>query len=346
MHRMQFDNFLDISNMVICDAATKQDNSHKRNYTPLAAIISADYGNSGSGMLPSKYYRKFLKISFQSEAFVYNVSYDCQSRFSVKSGNPAAEFTSHKGWVRMLHIAVCDDMQDQLKMISGLVNDYIEEKKLDAEVHLFQHPDSLLTVCERERFHLYLLDMVMPMMTGVQLGIEIRRLDHEAQIIYATTAPEFALDSFMANPLSYLIKPVERQKLFDTLDLAFSKIDTREEAAVSVKTCDGLRVLPLSSIACCERMGNSVRYLLTTGEAVESLTIRCPFSEHIAPLLRDGRFLQPHVSFALNMSRVESFSEQGFTLRGGAVVPIAQKQYKAVRNAYLDYRFKKGSFET
>lgn len=241
----------------------------------------------------------------------------------------------------MLHIAVCDDMPDQLAIVASLAKEYIEEKGLDAEIHPFPHPDNLLTACETERFHLYLLDMVMPMMNGVQLGIEIRRLDREAQIIYVTTAPEFALDSFTANPLGYLIKPLERQKTFDTLDLAFSKIDTGEEAGIALKTRDGLRVLPHSSIACCERLGNSVRYLLTTGETVESLTIRCPFSEHIAPLLRDRRFLQPHASFALNMSRVESLNEQGFTLRDGTVVPIAKKQYTAVRNAYLDYRFKK-----
>lgn len=241
----------------------------------------------------------------------------------------------------MLHIAVCDDMQDQLEIIAGLTKDYIEGKRLDADLKTFSHPDSLLTACETERFHLYLLDMVMPMMNGVQLGIDIRRLDREAQIIYVTTAPEFALDSFTANPLSYLIKPLERQKFFDTLDIAFSKIDTEEEAGITLKTHDGLRVLPHALIACCERLGNSVRYLLTTGETVESLTIRCPFSEHIAPLLRDKRFLQPHASFALNMSRVESLNEQGFILRGGTVVPIAKKQYAAVRNAYLDYRFTK-----
>lgn len=248
---------------------------------------------------------------------------------------------SHKGGAGMLHIAICDDMPDQLALITGLTKEYIEEKELDAEVHSFPHPDSLLTACETERFHLYLLDMVMPMMNGVQLGIEIRRLDREAQIIYVTTAPEFALDSFTTNPLSYLIKPLERQKLFDALDLAFSKIDTDEEATITVKTHNGLRILPHSLIACCERVGNSVRYLLTTGETVESLTIRCTFSEHIAPLLNDKRFLQPHASFALNMSRVESLNENGFKLRGGTIVPIAQKQYAVVRNAYLEYRFEK-----
>lgn len=242
----------------------------------------------------------------------------------------------------MLHIAICDDIPDQLTIMSDLVKDYTEEKGIDADINIFQQPDSLLTACETERFHLYLLDMVMPMMNGVQIGIEIRRLDREAQIIYATTAPEFALDSFTANPLSYLIKPLDRQTLFNTLDLAFSKIDISEEATITVKTRDGLRVLPHSSIACCERLGKSVRYLLITGETVESLTIRCPFSEHIAPLLHDKRFLQPHASFALNMSRVESLNEQGFTLRGGTVVPIAKKQYTVVRNAYLDYQFKKG----
>ncbi|MBU3194862.1 LytR/AlgR family response regulator transcription factor [Clostridium algidicarnis] len=242
----------------------------------------------------------------------------------------------------MISIAICDDILSQLEIVNIIVKEYIDEKMLDAEVYTFLHPDKLLMACETKRFHIYILDMVMPMINGVQLGVEIRRLDREAQIIYVTTATEFALDSFAANPLSYLIKPLDRQKLFNTLDLAISKINMSEEVTITVKTREGLRVLSNTSIACCERFGNTVRYLLTTGEIVESLTIRCSFSKHIEPLLRDKRFLQSHESFALNMSRVESLKEQGFILRGGTFVPVAKKQYTAVRNAYLDYRLGKG----
>lgn len=70
----------------------------------------------------------------------------------------------------MLHIAICDDQPDQLAAIAAYINDYIEKSALDAEVRLFTHPDELLVACETERFHIYILDIVMPMVNGIEAG--------------------------------------------------------------------------------------------------------------------------------------------------------------------------------
>lgn len=69
----------------------------------------------------------------------------------------------------------------------------------------FSHPDKLLTTIETESFHLYILDIVMPMVSDIALSKEIRRLDRKAQIIYATTEPQFVLHAYAASPINYLI---------------------------------------------------------------------------------------------------------------------------------------------
>ncbi len=242
----------------------------------------------------------------------------------------------------MLHIAICDDLADQLEQIRSLTNEYLEKMAIDADVRCFSHPDALLTAAESARFHIYILDIIMPMLSGVELGTQLRRLDREAQIIYATTAPEFALDSFAANPLCYLIKPVQKQKLFDALTLALSKVDRSGSDTIAVKTREGLRVLNFSSIVCCELIKNAVRYTLSSGEVLETRSIRTAFAEHVKPHLACGYFLQPHTSFILNMNRVERVTTTEFMMRGGAVVPIAKKQLAEAKQAYLDYIFKAG----
>ena len=63
----------------------------------------------------------------------------------------------------MLSIAICDDMPDQLSVISDYINEYIESNDIDAQVLQFTNPDTLLTACETESFHIYILDIVMPM---------------------------------------------------------------------------------------------------------------------------------------------------------------------------------------
>lgn len=238
----------------------------------------------------------------------------------------------------MLRIAICDDMDEELQHIVTITNEYLIMRGISAKLREFSHSDMLLTVCEKENFHIFLLDMVMPMVSGLELGREIRRNNTDAQIIYITTEPGFALDAYAVNPLHYLIKPVDKAALFSALDLASEKVDYGEETTVTVKTRNGLRTISTDMIAFCEYRRHTVVYTLVSGEMVETTTISGSFTEHIAPLQQDKRFVQPHAAYAVNMSLVERLNKEGFTLKSGAFVPVSGKQYTAVRNTYMSYR--------
>lgn len=237
----------------------------------------------------------------------------------------------------MLRIAICDDMPDQLALLAGSIQEYIETQELSADIRQFTHPDSLLAACETENFQIYLLDMVMPMVDGLEVGHVVRRVSQEAQIIYITNEPGYALDAYAVNPLNYLLKPIKKDTLFEAITLAISKVNC-SEITVTIKTKNGLRTLNVGQIACCEYVNHVVHYVLLGGEQVETTTISGSFAGHMVPLLKDERFLSPHVSFVVNMSRVEKLNHDGFTLKGGNFVPISRKQYTTVRDAYLNYR--------
>jgi Response regulator of the LytR/AlgR family len=242
----------------------------------------------------------------------------------------------------MLHIAICDDQLLELEIINEYITEYLDAYALEAETKKFSHPDELLTAIHLESFHLYILDIVMPMVSGLELGKEIRRIDREAQIIYVTTEPQYALKAYAASPTNYLIKPLDKGQFFDSLTLAISKTDLEEEQTFTVKTADSLRVIKLSEIACCEYRSHAVIFSLINDEEIVSRTFREKFSEYNLPILKDRHFLQCHTSFLINMRRVERFAKDSFTLYGGRMVPIAAKQYPAVRDAYMDYLMAKG----
>ncbi len=238
----------------------------------------------------------------------------------------------------MLRIAICDDINTELERIIALTSEYLDMRNMNAELREFSHPDELLTACEKENFHIFLLDMVMPMVSGLELGREIRHISTDAQIIYITTEPGYALDAYMVNPLHYLIKPVNESDLFAVLDLAAEKVKYGKEITITVKTKGGLRTISTDLLALCEYKRHAVIYKLKNGETFETTTIPNSFSEYIELLLRDKRFIQPHAAFAVNMSYVERLDKDGFTLKGGIFVPVSGKQYISVRNAYMSYR--------
>ncbi|EGJ10608.1 two component transcriptional regulator, LytTR family protein [Rubrivivax benzoatilyticus JA2 = ATCC BAA-35] len=236
----------------------------------------------------------------------------------------------------MIRIAICDDVPDELEHLSSLTRRYLGEHELDAEVSTFAHPDALLDALATKSFHLYLLDIVMPMVSGLELGQEIRRVDREAQIVYTTTEPQFALRAYAAQPLAYLVKPIAEAPLFEALALAVAKADVHDDRTFRVKSGDGLRVLRLADIACCEYQDHTAAVTLRDGDRIVSRTFRESFAEHCAPLLEDRRFVQCHAAYVVNLRHVERFSRDSFSLRHGKLVPIAEKRYAAVRDAYLD----------
>lgn len=188
----------------------------------------------------------------------------------------------------MVRIAICDDMSHELRNLVALTEQYVSRNGVDAEVIGFNHPDALLTAMEAERFHVYVLDIVMPMVSGLELGKAIRRIDREAQIIYASTEPQFALQAYAAHPLSYLVKPIGAPQLFDALALALARVATAEEPCFAVKTLDSLRVVNMAHIICCEYSDHATIFSMASGETVRSRTFRENFSEYCAPSCGKG----------------------------------------------------------
>ena len=73
---------------------------------------------------------------------------------------------------------------------------------------------------------------------------------------------------------------------------------------------------------------------LTTGEDVASLSLRVPFSAVAQPLLADGRFVQPHRSYVVNLEAVQLLAPGEVRMRSGARIPIPRGRETAVREAF------------
>ena len=124
----------------------------------------------------------------------------------------------------MLKIAICDDREEDREIVYMYVQHFCEERLQQAEIKVFSHPDTLICECEKFCPHIYILDIVMPMINGIQAARELRWNQPEAQIIFVTSEKSFALESFDVNPINYILKPVKKEKLFATLSLAMKHI--------------------------------------------------------------------------------------------------------------------------
>lgn len=126
----------------------------------------------------------------------------------------------------MLKIALCDDNEMQQDILMDQVSDYVKEKGIEAEITLFSNGNELLDhVKENGGFDIYVLDMIMPGMKGIDLGAELRNMGDKGHIIYLTITNAFISKAVEVQASIYLLKPITKSQLANVLDNVITQID-------------------------------------------------------------------------------------------------------------------------
>lgn len=237
----------------------------------------------------------------------------------------------------MLQIAVCDDNIDELSNMVQLIDLYRTSRHLNCEHAVFPNGFELISALEKgKRFDIYCLDIMMPGFTGIDAAKEIRTFDKTTPILFFTSSPEFALESYSVKAINYVLKPISKDKLFFTFDELLEQIKAKEEEdAVIVKSNEGIQKILFSNLVFAEVIGRNVLYHLRSGKVVECTE---PFSSVCDSLLKYGCFIKPHRSYLVNMQYVDTIENHQITLQTLSAVPVAQGKAKEIKQQYLNYQ--------
>ena len=241
-----------------------------------------------------------------------------------------------------MRITLCDDEGSQLALISSYVSEYIKREKLDIQTKKFLDPWELL---HYEGQHggsaIYLLDIVMDAMSGLELAQRLREYNPKAPIIFFTTAPEFSLEAFSVHAFAYLLKPLDKAKLFSELDKCFTYClpVKKEEPFITIKTAEGLISLRPEQINAVEYFDHRLVYHLHDNRKIETISSRDRFDKQAADIAALETFIKCASSYFVNMRNILSISHQCFEIKNGAKFPITRK-YAATKDIFLKYKFR------
>jgi len=237
----------------------------------------------------------------------------------------------------MFRVALCDDEAAQRQLTHKLLDGYFSSRGAAAKIWEFSDGQGLLNAMPDETFDLYLLDIVMPEMDGIDLGMELRKSDENGIIIYLTTSPDFALEGYSVKAASYLLKPVQEEKLFSVLDDALKTISNRHVQSIIVKTVEGTSRLLLDDILYVEQRERAPHYHLRDGSCVAGVTIQTSFQETIHPVLADKRFYLCGASFALNLCYIKSINKADVFFAGGQQTTVPRRAAAELNTVWIKF---------
>lgn len=235
----------------------------------------------------------------------------------------------------MLRIAICDDDLQELVRISKLIGRYQDKKKIALQYEIFSSAMELLETMQKGIYDVLLLDVLMPGLNGMQAAHEIRTFDNEIKIIFLTSSPEYAIESYSVNAYYYFIKPATVEKLFPILDRLILDMRRLEET-LPIRTSSGMMRIPFCRLEFLEIISKKLFFHLTDGSIKE---ISGTLSEFETELLCHVEFIKVHRSYIVNMGCIQELGSKELITYSGQSIPISRLLYGQVRKAYMENLF-------
>lgn len=233
----------------------------------------------------------------------------------------------------MIRIAICDDDREILNNMNRLLYKYQSKTLNELSVELFA--DGIELYKDADFFDIYILDIITPNITGIELAKKIRKSNESTVIIFLTSSPDFALESYDVSAFAYLMKPVVQEKLFKVLDKAILSCSNKLKNDVVIKTNGKIVDTPKESIEYVEVKRDKLVFYLCNGEVIETYGT---ISDVEKQLTYESGFIKPHRSFIVNMNYIKEINNKDILVSSRfPAIPVSKKRSKEIKTQYLNY---------
>ena len=234
-----------------------------------------------------------------------------------------------------MYIALCDDQTEELEALESLLHRWETDRGTPLRYRRFQSAADMLDAARRESFTLYFMDVMMPGMDGLSAARDLRSFDDAADLVFTTSSPDFAYESYGVHALNYLLKPVREEQLFPLLDRIHCR-EQRPQEGLTLKCGSTLIRVLFSQLTYVEVYGKHLYFNLTDGTVQK---VSGSLKDYESLLLARPEFMRIHRSYIVNMLQAAELSPGGVRTFSGKNLPISRLLYPQVQKDYMALLF-------
>lgn len=231
-----------------------------------------------------------------------------------------------------MKIAICDDERAQRELLKKYISEWSTLKHLQLQLVDFESSEAFLFHWEDDKsFDLLVLDIEMGQMNGMELAMKLRGENEKLPILFVTGFEQYMALGYEVDALHYLLKPIQKEKLFSVLDKAVARKAPEEREMF--QTEGGIISVPVSDIWYFEAQGHScilyvdgARHTLHMGIS----TVKERFS---------GRecFVVCHRSYLVNLQHVAAIEKTEMVLDDKTRIPVSRGLVREVNQAFIRF---------
>lgn len=226
----------------------------------------------------------------------------------------------------MLRIAICDDDNAICSEIEETILTFSKKSKCDIEVDIFYRGEELIQYIKNKKtFDLIFLDIELDGITGVTVSKKIRNeLDnHISKIVFISSKNGYEQELFDVQPLNFLRKPIDNNKLIQCVELAIKILD-KETKFFEYKVGRDIKKVEIANIVYFESNLKKIKIVMVTGEdyfysSLDSVKAKLT-----------NMFIYPHGSFLINYDYIEKITRQEIYMTNGKIIPVSRRNIKNI----------------
>ena len=244
----------------------------------------------------------------------------------------------NEGCSDMITIAVCEDESLDREIFASLIPMVARKLQIECMPAYFSSGEELLNAVKSGRsFDLFILDVFMAGLNGIQAARELAEIAPGAAVSFVTSSRDFAVEAFELNAVHYLLKPVD-EKSIEILFNRYLACLNLPNPVIEFETAQGRVLLPVKDTLKIESYKKGVA-VYVRGER-EPRIVRSSFISVEACLDRTV-FLRIARGLTVNMDYIDHISRGICYFTDDTSALISRKEKTEVIAAYNDYLFEK-----
>ena len=227
-------------------------------------------------------------------------------------------------------VAIVDDSTTDAEFVRDILNSWAEQRLIDIQAEVFPSAESFLfRYAEDKEWDILLLDIEMGAMDGVTMAKRVRQSNEAVQIVFITGYSDYIAEGYEVAALHYLMKPVNKDKLFTVLDRALEK-RKQEERCLSLEAYGEMMRVPFYEIRYLDVHQNYV-----TVHAKADFTVKRTLGDFEKEL--DNRFCRVGRGMILNLKYIQRVTKTEVRLSDGTLLPLPRGAYEPLNRAIIQH---------
>ena len=230
----------------------------------------------------------------------------------------------------VIRVAVIEDDRRSLAHIKDLLRCFEEENACRFEIVEYRDGDEIVENY-RADYDFLLMDIELPLLSGMSAAEEIRKRDADVGIIFVTNSTQYAIRGYRVGALDYLVKPVDYASFAETMKRALLHRRTRKDQFLMLNTRGGRQKVRIRSIRYVEVRDHDLTYHTLEGD----IEIRGTFREAEQRLTPEG-FFRCNKGLLINMEYVDGVDGLDVCM-GSDRIRLGNNRKKAFMDALNQY---------